>query len=220
MATAAGQVGGVKEKLDLQRGTVPTIAISCPSHSNPPTSITRRLSNAQATDFKSDIIIEPSSNGLDHAGNDNPSGELAAAVRFKSEIEEISPEQTVSSEAPASQQYAGLQNPGEVTPALLRELSRSLHGSHLQELRMNTFSFEPFSLPPSRVCYPDHHRSPASFCVIPCLFTGAAFASDGSFHLCTLPNMLDANAFFLAAPRRDQFPSCSCADLSILDTVS
>jgi hypothetical protein len=67
----------------------------------------------------------------------------SSAVRFASVNEEIEPAHIdpVSS----SQAISGKDE------AKLKEISKSLHGTHLQERRMSHFAFEPVSLPASRV---------------------------------------------------------------------
>ncbi|TLS31257.1 hypothetical protein PpBr36_02893 [Pyricularia pennisetigena] len=80
----------------------------------------------------------------------------APSVRFRSVVEEIGPEvmqSGSSSEVPAPVDAHEL---GEVTPAQLSALTKSLQGSHLQERRMNIFSFQPVSLPASRVRHLSH----------------------------------------------------------------
>jgi len=78
------------------------------------------------------------------------------AVRFKSTIEEIAPDDTTAA-VPAPPIAAPIRDislgePGEVTPEQIRDLSKRLKACPLQERRMNIFSYEAFSLPPSRVC--------------------------------------------------------------------
>ena len=71
----------------------------------------------------------------------------APAVRFSSAVEEIDPQTpTTSGDAIVSPGHAG-----EVAADQLKAFTKSLHGRPLQERRMNTFQFEAFSLPPSRV---------------------------------------------------------------------
>jgi hypothetical protein len=70
------------------------------------------------------------------------------AVRFSSAVEEIAP----GSARETSADGARSQSP-EVAADQLREYTKSLHSRPLlQERRMNTFQFEAFSLPASRVC--------------------------------------------------------------------
>ena len=74
-------------------------------------------------------------------------------MRFKSTIEEIAPDDTDSGSSAAAVKAlgGGLGNPGEATPEQIRDLSNRLKACPLQERRMNIFSYEAFSLPPSRV---------------------------------------------------------------------
>lgn len=72
--------------------------------------------------------------------------EGSPAVRFASVNEEIPPESFSNLNAippPSAIQGDDQQK--------LKELSQTLHGSHLQERRMSHFAFEPVSLPASRV---------------------------------------------------------------------
>jgi hypothetical protein len=70
------------------------------------------------------------------------------AVRFSSAIEEIAAGPTPIT--PADDPMAA--SPDAVSADQLKQFTKSLQGRPLQERRMNTFQFEPFSLPPSRVC--------------------------------------------------------------------
>lgn len=77
------------------------------------------------------------------------------AVRFASATEEISPA--------AFPRQREDETFSEVTADQLKAFTKSLHGRPLQEIRMNTFQFEAFSLPPSRVsrlarCGPSNAR--------------------------------------------------------------
>ncbi|PNY23121.1 Serine/threonine-protein kinase oca2 [Tolypocladium capitatum] len=76
------------------------------------------------------------------------------AVRFSSAVEEISP--TAAAKPLAEQDSSFTQ----VTADQLKAFTKSLHGRPLQERRMNTYQFEAFSLPPSRV--PSQDESPDS----------------------------------------------------------
>ncbi|KAI5868412.1 Pkinase-domain-containing protein [Durotheca rogersii] len=88
--------------------------------------------------------------------------ERAPAVRFASTIDEIDPP-SASLALPETRQEAL-----PATPDLIRALSRSLHGTVLQEERLKNYSFAPVSLPPSRVvsnettpsATPQHSHSP------------------------------------------------------------
>lgn len=73
---------------------------------------------------------------------------VGPAVRFKSTVQEIDPQHTLS-DSPLSP----ADHVGELTPDDIKALSHSLQGTSLQERRMKNYSFEPFSLPASRVCY-------------------------------------------------------------------
>jgi hypothetical protein len=71
-------------------------------------------------------------------------------VRFSSITEEISPSRLDLSPVPEQ-----VQQPEQIIPTQeeqLRSLAMSLQGSQLQESRARNFSFEPMSLPSSRVC--------------------------------------------------------------------
>jgi hypothetical protein len=73
---------------------------------------------------------------------------VGPAVRFKSTVQEIDPQHTLS-DSPLSP----VDHVGQITPDDIKALSHSLQGTSLQERRMKNYSFEPFSLPASRVCY-------------------------------------------------------------------
>lgn len=86
-------------------------------------------------------------------------------VRFKSTIEEIDPKDT-SAGPPKAQPWSPLLgDPADVTPEQIRDLSDRLKACPLQERRMNIFSYEAFSLPPSRVRWPplSHSRRHIKF---------------------------------------------------------
>ncbi|CAM1511609.1 Fc.00g091220.m01.CDS01 [Cosmosporella sp. VM-42] len=124
----------------------------------PPTSrspraeiVTLKLSTlecANADEFSSLATEAPlkteGSIGAEKKLNDDGPG-----VRFSSSVEEISPTQPLASASPVERDESSSFT--EVTADQLKALSKSLHGRPLQERRMNTFQFEPFSLPPSRV---------------------------------------------------------------------
>lgn len=88
------------------------------------------------------------------AGGGRPRDDVPA-VRFSSAVEEIAP--AASAERPRPDADAAST---DVAADQLKALSRSLHGRPLQERRMNTYQFEAFSLPPSRVrtACPCRHR--------------------------------------------------------------
>lgn len=82
-----------------------------------------------------------------HAAGDNSKIKSdIPAVRFASATEEISPSATAT--APKQDDDFSF---SEVAADQLRAFTNSLHGRHLQERRMNTYNYEAFSLPPSRV---------------------------------------------------------------------
>lgn len=96
---------------------------------------------------------EPSQGPSPEAPDAKPRNDAVPAVRFSSAVETISPEtqQQSSAEGPGP---SPLQN--ELAPAgtdNIKTSTKSLHGTGLQERRMNTFQFEAFSLPPSRVSH-------------------------------------------------------------------
>lgn len=84
-----------------------------------------------------------------HPGDSQPL-QTPPAVRFKSTIEEIAPGNAPSTRHPLAGS-GPLGEPGQVTPDDIRELSKRLRACPLQERRMNIFSYEPVSLPASRV---------------------------------------------------------------------
>ncbi|KAG5927678.1 hypothetical protein E4U42_001960 [Claviceps africana] len=84
---------------------------------------------------------------LAHAGSgDSKMKQDAPAVRFAVTTEEISP-----SSAASDENQDGDYGFSEVAADQLKAFTKSLHGRPLQTRRINTFQFEPFSLPPSRV---------------------------------------------------------------------
>lgn len=79
-------------------------------------------------------------------------------VRFSSITEEIAPSRSELS--PVPEQIPQSQQSHQKPPTdeeQLRSLAMSLQGSQLQESRARNFSFEPMSLPSSRVCSPSCH---------------------------------------------------------------
>jgi len=71
-------------------------------------------------------------------------------VRFSSITEEISPSRSELSPVPEQVHPQEQKLPTEEEQ--LRSLAMSLQGTQLQESRARNFSFEPMSLPSSRVC--------------------------------------------------------------------
>ncbi|KAI6785201.1 Serine/threonine-protein kinase-like protein [Emericellopsis cladophorae] len=93
---------------------------------------------------RDDTAASATSETTDKRPNDD-----VPAVRFSSAIEEIAP--NAAHATPADASGSGPQSP-EVAADQLREYTKSLHARPLlQERRMNTFQFEAFSLPASRV---------------------------------------------------------------------
>ncbi|EGO59470.1 hypothetical protein NEUTE1DRAFT_121271 [Neurospora tetrasperma FGSC 2508] len=82
------------------------------------------------------------------------------AVRFKSTVEEITPEGTTSTPTIAPDVTLG--EPGEVTPEQLRDIAERLKACPLQERRISLFQYEAFSLPASRTpSHEDESRAPS-----------------------------------------------------------
>lgn len=77
------------------------------------------------------------------------SSESSPAVRFASNVETISPQPSDINHliSPPDSQDAS----PSATSDQIRNLSRTLQNTNLQEKRLNNFMFEPYSLPPSRV---------------------------------------------------------------------
>jgi len=86
---------------------------------------------------------------IDPRDSQQPQG--PPSVRFKSTIEEIAPDNVTASTSRPLADGLPLGNPGQVTSEEIRELSNRLRACPLQERRMNIFSYEPVSLPASRV---------------------------------------------------------------------
>lgn len=89
--------------------------------------------------------------GADSSDQESKSKAQPSQVRFSSVTEEIEPSDPSASALPAG-------NLPAVSPSQqdeeLRSLAASLQRSQLQESRMGKFSFDPVSLPSSRVCPP------------------------------------------------------------------
>ncbi|CEJ88081.1 hypothetical protein VHEMI04604 [[Torrubiella] hemipterigena] len=79
------------------------------------------------------------------------------AVRFASATQEILPTATTIAPPQVTTTDHVSDTFNEVTADQIKAFSKSLHGLPLQERRLNTFQFEAFSLPPSRV--PSHDES-------------------------------------------------------------
>ncbi|KAI1450366.1 Pkinase-domain-containing protein [Annulohypoxylon stygium] len=91
------------------------------------------------------------------------SSERAPAVRFSSIVDEIDPPIAVF----GTPEY---RRDSIANPDLIKALTNSIHGAQLQEQRLQNYSFDPVSLPPSRVASnettpgatPQHSHSPMS----------------------------------------------------------
>jgi hypothetical protein len=102
--------------------------------------------------FLSLLFLDVAHNATPDASSEQQP-QSSPAVRFKSTIEEIAPDDSTAP-CPADIKRLSLGDPGEVTPEQLRDLSKKLKACPLQERRMNIFSYEAFSLPASRVRTP------------------------------------------------------------------
>lgn len=84
---------------------------------------------------------------LSHAaGDDSKMKRDIPAVRFA-----VSPEETSPPTLTSDDKENGDYSISEAAADQLKAFTKSLHGRPLQERRMNTFQFEAFSLPASRV---------------------------------------------------------------------
>ncbi|KAH7160924.1 kinase-like domain-containing protein [Dactylonectria macrodidyma] len=121
---------------------------------------------------------EPPQKPADTSSTEDKTSDDDTGVRFSSTADEIAP--TVSA---ATMVNEPSHNPAkrdetssftEVTADQLQAFTKSLHGRALQELRMNTYQFEAFSLPPSRVPSHEDESSPSTRLTTP---TSAHFQS-------------------------------------------
>ncbi|KAK3353185.1 hypothetical protein B0T25DRAFT_204144 [Lasiosphaeria hispida] len=166
----------------------------CPSFATPtqlrrlgPTAASRvkqSQTHVPCTDIDSVALLGRVENATSSTNATDPSADQTPAVRFKSTIEEIAPDDTSAACHPAKTDTP-LGDPGEVTPEQIRDLTKRLKACPLQERRMNIFSYEAFSLPPSRVCF---------VLQVPCSHIGSSPAS-------LLPQLL--------LPYRGRIPSVS-----------
>lgn len=75
-------------------------------------------------------------------------------VRFSSITEEIEPGRSELSPVPEQPQQSLFDEQKQATDEeQLRSLAMSMQGAQLQESRLRNFSFDPMSLPSSRVCH-------------------------------------------------------------------
>jgi hypothetical protein len=110
--------------------------------------------------------MNPAKIEASEADADAKSRAQPSQVRFSSITEEIAPSRSELSPVPEqAPQYQNSIPPTQEEQ--LRSLAMSMQGSQLQESRARNFSFEPMSLPSSRVCYiclyPTVGSSPGSF---------------------------------------------------------
>lgn len=117
---------------------------------------------AAAADSSTTNTTTPGSDGAqpardaDAAGKSgHDTGASTPAVRFSSAVQEFSPADADAStiQEPAADDANAPAELPEVTPEQLKAFTKSLHGPLLQERRLNTYQFEAFSLPPSRVSF-------------------------------------------------------------------
>ena len=129
---------------------------NCPSLIDAPPA-PHAATNFQDAEANIEHYSEPAESSPDaqNAPSDNrePRFQPQPAVRFKSVVEEINPAAPSQSYTTSGKDEAPGEDgeTGEVTADQIRALSKSLRGCHLQERRMNIFSYQPFSLPASRV---------------------------------------------------------------------
>lgn len=103
-------------------------------------------SGSKATSNPAQMPAQP---GSDFSDQDSKSKTQPSQVRFSSVTEEIEPSDPSASALPAGDQPADSQKQQDEE---LRSLAASLQRSQLQESRLGKFSFDPVSLPSSRVC--------------------------------------------------------------------
>ncbi|KAK0715643.1 kinase-like domain-containing protein [Lasiosphaeris hirsuta] len=143
----------------------------CPSFATPtqlrrlgPTAASRVKQSQRhvpRTDIDFVALLGRIENATSSTDTTESSADQAPAVRFKSTIEEIAPDDT-SAACHSAIADAPLGDPGEVTPEQIRDLTKRLKACPLQERRMNIFSYEAFSLPPSRtVSHEEDSREPS-----------------------------------------------------------
>lgn len=93
--------------------------------------ISNLLDSSNDVSERTDAIVKPSER---------------ASVRFSSIVDEIDPPvSTFGSPEARRESFAN--------PDIIRALTNSIHGAQLQEQRLMKYSFDPVSLPPSRVRY-------------------------------------------------------------------
>lgn len=90
-------------------------------------------------------VPAPAGQGMSTADQENKSKTQPSQVRFSSTTEEIEP-----SAATGGPGLTPIETPKQMDD--LRSLAASLQKSQLQESRLGSFSYDPVSLPSSRVC--------------------------------------------------------------------
>ncbi|KAJ5340786.1 hypothetical protein N7541_009910 [Penicillium brevicompactum] len=120
----------------------------------------RTDSTSTLVDSASSMIPAKNSDQASEPDTDAKSRAQPSQVRFSSITEEIAPSRSelspVPEQIPQSQQS---QQKPPTDEEQLRSLAMSLQGSQLQESRARNFSFEPMSLPSSRVASQESSRS-------------------------------------------------------------
>ncbi|KAF4636617.1 hypothetical protein G7Y89_g1468 [Cudoniella acicularis] len=113
-------------------------------------------SREQASRRPDCLLFSDSENPAIPTLESNKAAEGSSTVRFASVNEEIEPASIDSLESvPQPSDISGNEQ------EKLKELSKTLHGTHLQERRMSHFAFEPVSLPASRVPSNESSREPS-----------------------------------------------------------
>jgi hypothetical protein len=133
---------------------------SCPSL-RPPTQ-NRSFDVAISSCFADLCLGGAGSTQIVADSQNNQHTQSSPAVRFKSTIEEIAPNDAPPTTLPLAD-AGSLGEPGQVTPEQIRDLTNRLRACPLQERRMNIFSYEPVSLPVSRVRTFSHERPYRAF---------------------------------------------------------
>lgn len=163
------------------------------------------------------------SSKLSHAaGRDSKMKQDIPAVRFAVATEEISPSDLASDDKQDGD-YTFSETETETETDQLKAFTKSLHGRPLQARRMNTFQFEAFSLPPSRVSWLGHHclhSSPALLYLAPRAFKSPDISvNQGPISGRSVPRVhqtSNAQLFRLSVPSWQ--PKALCSDLTASDS--
>lgn len=144
-------------------------------------------------DMSVSIAPETSQKTADRLGvADSKPGDDAPAVRFASAVEEISPG---AQGLATAEREESADTFTEVAADELKAFTKSLHGQPLQERRINTFQFEPFSLPPSRVCPRCPHCHACFLMSLPCPYNDALACASLPFPIASV-QMSDSPSCF------------------------